>query len=211
MSNDGDGFFNSSWKMQITSEQLFPAILNFFAAEKSTFDSIRIRNIFSYGNERSHNEELAVNFLLNLARFIFGWRERKIWDGMERELREEMEAENVTVRSRLDSAKPWMIEVLSYLNHLVLLRKWILELDGPCLAKLKEIALRSELSYYQHPVKGNRSVASTEEACLAGSPAALLLNEYELKMGVYNRLTAILEAEQQKEDALREAEEKSRS
>jgi len=57
------------------------------------------------------------------------------------------------------------------LDELNLLHRWILEFDNPCLAKLKEIALRRELSSHRHPVTEDRKVADIDEACYLGSSA----------------------------------------
>lgn len=196
MENGIDEFANI-WERVVVTEPLFSVIKNFFRVEERVSGGTGIRNLSRYG-DRSHNEKQAINFLLNLVRFICGWKEREIhaWDAR----KEKKEAENVAMRIRLDTSKPWMVEVLSQLGELNLLRKWILELDKPCLAKLKEIALRNEISNFYHPVRKTRRVATLDEACFVGSPAAWFLKEYELKKREHKRLSAISEAELRREE-----------
>lgn len=187
---------------RIASARLFPIILDFFRIEQPHFGTrFEIRNLNrSNWRELSHNEQLARKFLLNLARFVWGWKEvdTRFYRGKDKEAAEKWITE---MRARLDAAKPWMVEVLVNLDGFDLLREWMLELDKPCLAKLKEIALRSELSQYGHPVVKNRKVTALDEACYTGSRAAWLLKERELKMREGERLKAILAAEHQKEEA----------
>lgn len=169
------------WEEMITSERLFPVIQNFFRAERGLFgDRIEIRNLSRWDDKRSHNEQQAVNFLLNLAKFVWEWREYEIPSWYTSEQKDEMKMRNVEMRSRLDSAKPWMVEVLAQLGRLDVLRKWILKLDEVCLTKLKEIALRNKLeTYRQYSVIKDRPVATLDEACYVGSKAAWFLKEHE--------------------------------
>jgi hypothetical protein len=113
------------------------------------------------------------------------------------------------MRARLEIAQPWMIEVLNWLGRLNVLERWILELSETCLAKLKEIALRSKLSEYhpQHQVKKSRTVLTVDEACFVGSPAGWLLKRRELMERVHARLTAIREAERERDAAEQKLEE----
>ncbi len=201
--------FNDVWVQVIASDRLFPVVLNFFRIEKGQFnDKTRIRNLFPYGlKERPHNEQFARNFLLNLARFIWGWREGEL-PYYSREDTEAFNNRNIQMRARLDAAKPWMVEVLTKLEGgFELLREWMLEFDEPCLVKLKEIALRRELSVYRDPVTKDRKVATLDEACYVGSRAAWLLRMRELKVSVSKRLAAIREAERSREQAERKIKE----
>lgn len=202
---DDDRKFKYIWEKDITSERLFPIIQNFFRAEERRFgDRILIRNL-SYRDERPHSEQQAVDFLLHLAKFIWGWKEREVFSfGRPREEKEEAEKKIRETRIRIDASKPWMVEVLSGLGKLGLLREWMLDLDEICLAKIKEIALRNELTSYQHPVNESRYVGTIEEACFLGSSAAWFLKEYELKKAEHARLTAILEAERRIAEARRD-------
>lgn len=202
LKEDGRGErFGWRWGKEIASARLFPIILDFFRIEQSRFRThFEIRNLNrSNWRELSHNEQLARKFLLNLARFVWGWKEVDTrYSGKDKEAVEKWIEE---MHARLDAAKPWMVEVLVNLDGFDLLREWILELNKPCLAKLKEIALRSELSQYPHPVVKNRKVATLDEACYTGSRTAWLLKERELKMREDERLKAILAAEHQREEA----------
>lgn len=194
------------WETVIFSEQLFPVIQNFFRAEKEECgNDFRIRNL-SNGSYRlehqSHNEQQTLNFLLDMATFIWEWREREVYSHSSH--KDDEIKWNVEMRSRVDESKPWMIELLAGFNKLGLLRKWILELDNECLAKLKEIALRNKLSRHLYPVGEDRLVATIDEACYAGSEAAWFLKEHEIKTKENNRLEKIRTAEQAIEKADRE-------
>ena len=191
--------FGWKWVTTITSDALFPIIQNFFRAEEGRFGDIGIRNFSLYHKERSHNEKQAVSFLLNLVRFLWVWKEQEIWSGNPD--RAELEKQQRETRSRLNEAKPWMVEILSELGELRLLREWMLELDKPCLKKLKDVALRGRLREHSHPVKADRKVATIDEACFTGSAAARFLKEHELKKREHERLSAIREAEREREKA----------
>jgi len=196
---------NYVWEDTIVSKRLLPVIQNFFRVEKRRFgDRMEICNLSRCDDQRSHNERQAINFIINLTKFIWKWREKEIRSYYKSEEQELIIKQNDEMRSRLDSSKLWMIEILSELGKLDVLREWILELDKACLAKLKEIALRSELKSYYYPVKENRLVASLDEARYLGSRTAWFLAEYELKMKEHKRLTLILDAERKKENADRE-------
>ena len=199
-------WFGDFWEEEVASDRLFSTILIFFRAEEDRFDRVRIRNL-SRRSEPSHNEELARNFLLNLARFIWGWREKEIHSYYKEDEKEAVKKRNTKTRARLDAAKPWMVEVLEQLDRFDLLREWALTLDKPCLAKLKEIAFRSELSQHSHPVAKDRGVATLDEACYVGSPAAWFLKKRELKISEGKRLKAILEAKLDIEKADRKIKE----
>ncbi len=202
--NNRDGF-DEVWERLIVSERLFPVIQNFFRVEERRYGNhLRILNLPLRDDKRSHNEQQAVNFLLNLAQFLWMWEEPNTEWYSEREKIDERLA---ATRVRVDTAKSWMVEVLAILKGLDVLRKWILKLDKACLAKLKEIALRNELSTYQHPVIKNRPVATLDEACYFGSKTAWLLKEHELMTKEHERLGKILKAEREKAKVSREIEE----
>ena len=190
------GKFNYVWKGVVTSERLFLIIRDFFRVEMSGRGDVAIRNLTRF-EERSHNELKVITFLVNLATFIWGWDEYEVENY--RPDKTELEKDNVETRARLNASKPWMIEVLAKIKRLDLLRGWLLKLDRPCLAKLKEVALRAKLCrHLNHPVIEDRLVATVEEACYIGSSAALLLNEYNIKRKEQERLKAIFEVECEK-------------
>lgn len=189
--------FVRNWHTEIISERLFPIIQNFFRAE-GEFGDIRIRNLPHH--ELSHNEEHAVSFLLNLIKFIWKWKEPNFYSSSKSE-RQEREKIIKTTCNRVDAAKPWTIELLVYLNKLDLLEEWIFELDKPCLAKLKEIAFRNEISHYRHPVMKDRPVVTIDEACYLGSKTAWFLKRHELMIKQRKRFEEILKAEQALERA----------
>lgn len=202
--------FKDGWKKTIVSERLFPVIQNFFMAKKGLYgNSVVIRNLSRWQWEgRSHNERLAARFLLALARSIWDWGEPHEPYYSSDEQEEKFRKESAARRSRIDASKPWLVEVLSCLDKLDLLskREWLIELDKPCLAKLKEIALRKELLGARHHVVESRLVATVDEALYAGSKAAMLLKEYEIVHAEHKRLTAIRDAERQRAKAERELE-----
>jgi len=204
LGNNRDGFdFPKVWKELIVSERLFPVIQNFFRVEKGRYsDFVEILNLSLRDDGRSHNERQAVNFLLNLAQFLWTWKEPDTsWPNSKEEKTDERLA---AMRVRVDTAKPWMIEVLAVLKRLDVLQGWILKLDEACLAKLKEIALSNELKTHQHPVIKARLVATLDEACYLGSETAWFLKEHELMTKEHKRLGTILEAERKKVEADRE-------
>ena len=64
--------FGYGWKHVATSERLYPVLQNFFRVEEGIFGGqTNTRNLNGRWCERSHNEQQAVNFLLNLARFMW--------------------------------------------------------------------------------------------------------------------------------------------
>ena len=191
------------WVEIAVSEQLFPIIQNFFRVEKGRYGGMYIRN-FSRSRKKSHGEQTAADFLFNLADFIWDWREQEIRSYYSH--KEELERENVSMRARVDAAKPWIVELLSQLNNLDLLRKRISELDEDCLAKLREIAMRAEIDNPSSTEFCNRKrlVVSLDEACYVGSKAAWFLKEHELWLREHTRLEAIRKAEERKRGAERE-------
>lgn len=189
----------SNWESLITSEKFFSMIQHFFRVEEHLFGGIRIRNLSSRHNGRTHNEEQAINFLLGLTDFIWDWKQElpTSWsrdvDADREKIREK--------RRRLNAAKPWTIEVLSDLSKLEWLETRISKFDKPCLVKLEEIALDSKLRKYEHPVSENRSVTTLDEARYLCSESAWLIEKHELYKREYKRLTAILKAEEERDEA----------
>jgi len=197
--------FNHEWASQIVSERLFPIIQNFFRIEKGqNNDEMRTRNLARL-LKQSHNERQAVAFLLNLAKFLWVWEapDTTYWGP----LKDEEDKRFAEMRVRVDTAKVWMTEVLVNLDKLDVLREWILELDKACLAKLKEIAMRSMFELGLHPVTEDRPVATLDEACYAGSMAAWFLKEHWLRTREHQRLTAIRDAEERRAELDRKIDE----
>ncbi len=207
---DGDREFRWQWEKVILSEELFPVIRNFFRPEKEQFGNDMVIRNLSRSREPSHNEERARNFLLNLAEFLWKWKEPNYrYISADKEARQKYLEYLAEMRSRIESAKPWMVEVLANLQRLDALEEFILELNGSCLAKLEEIALRAHLNQFRHPVNESRRVLSVEEACYAGSKAAWLLLKQRLKARVHSKLVAVRDAERNKAEAERALEELS--
>ncbi len=175
---------------------LFPAIQHFFRPEEGLYCGRRIviRNL-SDRRERLHFEKQAIIFLLDLAVFLFGWREQRIENWVNPE---EVSAQNTEIRTWVDSAKLWMIEVLAFLDRLDILNPEILNLDEDCLAKLLEIALRARLDrFYDCYSKKDRLVKNLDEACLADSSAALFLMRQGVVKREHDRLRVIRQAEEE--------------
>jgi len=190
-----DDEFGDFWHRLIRDDRLLPVIQNYFRVEKHWSRGISLRN-FDYRADVPHIEQQAVNFLLKLARFIFNWKEpNSIF-----RTSEENKKIFLTVKARVDAAKPWLIEVLSQLRQLDALRKYILDFDQPCLDKLKEIALRTEL-LEDHVVGDKRLVADVDEACYVGSKAGWFIKEWQLRTKVSRQLEAIRKAKWKKERA----------
>jgi len=170
--------FNRRWEGILLFERLFSTIQKFFCVNVEVYSSyciVKVRNLtHSKEENRSHSEKQVVAFLLNLAKYLWAWEgpnlsydcvpngpEKKKWI--------------TETYARVNATKPWMIEILSFLGKLDVLRNRMKPLDEACLAKLKEIALRSEIRSCYHPVEKNRLVKTLDEAYLVGSPAASLL------------------------------------
>ncbi len=197
---DSQRKFKPEWREVVASERLFPVIQNFFQVQEEKFfpKKMIIRNLTVNG-KKSHHERMAIKFLINLANFAWKWEEETWLCPYGKE--EELEKEREVFCSRLDSAKPWLIEVLSFLGRLDVLEKWILELDESCLKKLEEIALRNKFSKYCHSVKEDRPVATLDEARFLNSSAAWLLAKHKLMKKEQERLNKILIAERKRETA----------
>ena len=205
---NGDDF-NERWRLIVDSDRLFGAIKKFFRAESSFSGRWSVCNLRIRAEEYwSQREQQAVTFLLNLATFLWGWREEVSYSN-----HLEVAERNCKTRAIIDAAKPWMVEVLVSLRKMDLLYKHIFGLDEACLAKLKEIALSTQLSHYDQPVAEDRKVETVDEACYAGSLAAEFLVIHEIKNRVNGQLGAAhearlaAEAERRRLSKIREAEE----
>lgn len=185
---------NTEWERIVFSEKFLPQLINFFRVEQEKYgDDFIIRNL-SHGSGQSHNEQLAIDFIFSMVKFVWEWKEPYLC-GCDRDKTGKYYK---ALRQRIDSAKPWLIEILNWLGKLHLLDELILKLDDPCLVKLREIAWRSELDDIYHPVDKDRPVASLEEACYVGSAAAWLLKRHELMTRVHRRLEGVLMAQRAK-------------
>jgi hypothetical protein len=159
----------------VSDDRLFGALKHFFRCSCGSIGDHIIMNLANRNRFTflvSHNEELAISFLLGLANFLWTRSPLNQSGGQESASYEDK------MRQSLEKARPWMVDVLSYLGELegFFQPKILLKLDQPCLNKLRDIALRSNLSL--SPLS-YRKVENIEEACLAGSPAARLLVLYE--------------------------------
>lgn len=178
----------------IVSGRLFLVVQKFFRVEKDCvlFDRISVRNLSRHPDGRSNNEKQAVGFLLRMMKYLWTWQEVKAESFDSEKEKARIREHNATMQAAICAARPWMIEVLHYLGELRLLKRaWVLALDEPCLAKLKEIALRSELQYYRHHVTKARKALTLNEACYVGSEAAWILKQHELMSREDRRLREI--------------------
>ncbi|MEI6057939.1 MAG: hypothetical protein WCQ60_03135 [bacterium] len=200
-----DENYNWKWERSIMKTGLLKVISGFFCVEDS-HNRFVIRNLSRCVGDQSFNEKHAISFLLALAQFLWQWKEESLddWPAAERD---QVSLRNHAYRKCIDAAKPWMIEVLEYLGQLGVLEPWIFELDKPCLDKLMEIAMRSELGRRGGPVNESRCVCNLDEACHAGSPAAWFIKQHELKTRERTRLAAIMEAELEQAAAARKIQE----
>jgi hypothetical protein len=200
-----DGF-NEKWEKVISSERLFLIVQHFFRIQEKFGGRMSIRNLSHshHDDKLSHQEAQAVSFLLNLARFIWKWKEEKVKSWQAEKDKDATRKRNIEMRSRLDAAKPWMIEVLAWLGRLDVLRERMLEFDKPCLNKLKEIAFRARFSQFHNHVGEDRLVVSLDEACYLGSNAAWFLKKHELMSREKRRLEGIREAKLKRVAADRE-------
>lgn len=198
---------------EIISERLFQAIINFFRPEERRFSSyISIRNLERRpDSSSSHHQGLAVEFLLEFVKLIWKWEKGDpYFSDKDADKKAKWESEQAVIRARLDAAKPWAIEILAEIEGgLALIEEMLLTLEEPCLEKLKEIALRTELEQYRHSISETRKVATLDEACYVGSRSAWLLKKRELKLREGKRLQAIRDAERAKKEADRRIKELS--
>lgn len=188
------------WDKRILGTGLLPVIQHFFRNEgEEGVCVIRNLHVEYTAGKRSHLEIQVVEFLLSLINFIW-YRQQETFEGWESGVDGKRQAERKK-QSLLDEAKPWSIEVLSFLNELDRLRPHLLKLNESCLSKLREIALANQLRCSQYPVTEDRRVATLDEACMAGSPAAWMLKAHRLIRAEHNRLTMLRDAERKREAA----------
>lgn len=188
------------WRKLVENDELFPKIMHFFRFEKD-----RIINLGK--SDAPIPQQHTHSFLMNLAKFLWMWCEEEIHSYDPLQKAAETNEINGIMRRRVEEAKLWIIEVLAQLKQLDTLEPWFLELSEPCLDKLREIALRSELRKHSTPVNKSRLVATIEEACLAGSKAAWFLEKHRIMKRELERLTEIQEAERAQKAAAQRVEE----
>jgi hypothetical protein len=200
--------FYSDWAGMILTDKFLPVLMNFLRVTTDSLGRKEVCNLPRAGTT-SHPEVHAVEFLLNFARFLWGWREEIIESWRDDNWKSEVTARNRETRARVNTAMLWMVEVLNQLDRLDILKEWTHSLNRPCLAKLKEIALRAELQYHRHPVDKDRRVVDLDEACFAGSKAAWFLQRHTLLTRVNQRLVGEQQARRELEEARRRVNELS--
>ncbi|HEU0080712.1 MAG TPA: hypothetical protein VFQ72_01650 [Candidatus Paceibacterota bacterium] len=198
------------WKYGIFSQaKALDSIMGFFRIDPGPVDAVTIKNV-GRRTARSNTERIIQAFLAELARRLWRFKDVDVSHFAEPE-RAEKVAENAKRQAQIEKVKLWMIEVLAYINRLEDLNGWLLVISKPQLAKLKEIALRSSLSEYGHPVTKSRMVANLDEACYAGSAAAWFLKRQELVSREHSRLEKIQALERERQQADRRMKELTRS
>jgi hypothetical protein len=186
------------WNGIGSSERLLAELAHFFRLDGSAVLGSRMVNLG--WRDQSHHEVRAEKFLKNFATYLWEWQTGEPWTGDEEKKRAHRERV-AAHHARLGAAKLWVVESLDALHQLSFLERWMDRLDKPVLGKLQEIAMRTELKSYSHPVKDHRKVATLEEACYAGSDAAWLLARHKLLTREGKRLRSIQEAQEERDKA----------
>ncbi|MEY4602214.1 MAG: hypothetical protein RL292_155 [Candidatus Parcubacteria bacterium] len=184
------------WCGTVFSDELFPFIRSFFETTPDE-DSprVRIRNMPSSWKERSHYEVVVVEFLLNLTRFIWSWKEYASFSN-----NKEINELNEKTRARIEEAKLWTIQILIGLDRLDVLKGLVKSLGRSCMDILEANVLKMTL--YD---KGKfREVTSVEEALHAGSSVAQWLLYWRVINQFVERAAALARAEEE----LRKAQKK---
>ncbi len=184
---------------RLVNPRLLPTLIAFFRVVEK-HGNFFIHNLTSRDEPRQ-NEKHAHNFLVELAKFMWRWKETVISKHLGEDDKKHHGTKNITIRTLIDGSMPWMVEVLYLICRLDVLDEWILELTEPCITKLTEISMRTELVTHQHAVNKSRRVCSLEEASYAGSETAWFLMRRKIKMGVKERLEVIMRAEDAQEEA----------
>lgn len=188
------------WQSRLLfSRRIFLRLQEFFQSGNRIAESHCIRNLSaSFRKDRSHTERLAIEFLTHLAKHVFTSSDDTVESWVTN--REEVLAAQEARRELMNKAKPWLIEVMLYVGREHYLRDWFRTFDKDCLLKLKEIAFRSELLQFVHPINDTRPVQSIEEAVYSGSRAARLLLDFELYERVHTRLEQTRQSELRKKN-----------
>ncbi len=206
---DAPGF---GWDRMVFSNEIFPAIQTFFKVQKQKNGDTIVLNLPPqshhplFDRQNSHHEVLIISFLMRLVSYIWNWKEdrfisykiNKAEIAVEKAAYEKNMSEK---RNVIHAAMPWLIEILSHLNKLDVLQKWILEFDKPSLAKLKEIALRNRVRLHELFGTEEHIMQNLDEARYFGSAAAWLLSRHELMIRESKRLKGIRAAEELKSKA----------
>lgn len=206
------GYWNWAWEEAFTGS-LFPVIQHFFRAEESRYYGvpIRIRNLSWPGKISSH-ETKAVDFLLLLIKKVWNWQEERVEKCRKEEEQERIRAQNAERRARFDSAKPWTLEVLTCLGRFNVLRQIESSLSTEDVAKLTEIALRTEIDDPERPVyeRKSRKARTLEEALYGGSRVAAFVLGCGVKKSVREKHEKIRKAVEARLKAERTIQEQSR-
>jgi len=204
-SKDGEPLVRDEryWTDKVLTPEIFPRLMSFFRVKESRSNVIEIRNLPCPSSWRkvSHHEKQVISFLLDLASFLWRWKETEIEGWWKEEDKATVAKFNREMRARVNQAMPWMIEVLVSLGRLDILAKRDIKLNSACLVKLKEIALLAELSPDDCLVRERRRVGNLEEASLAGSAAADFLLKYQLNTKTRAKLEMVYRAQEKSIEA----------
>jgi len=193
------------WWWTLAKQETFDKILQFCEPKAGNYDR-------PYdGKKGSHQAEVFGGFLQEFTRL--GWA----YNGRSRFYRDD-QTENVEeIEARMVVARPQFIEIINYLGQLNWLNRPMSDfgsgfpaLDSACLAKLKDIAFRSELLLPQqdyHASIGRRKAKTLHEAIRGGSVAAEILVLHSIRRKVDRQCAALWEESRRKHDELeRQAE-----
>ena len=166
--------YSSKWSELVVSAKIYPLLQHFFRVVRCDHEQAKLANVGDSWRP-THHDEIVKAFMLNLANFVWEYKlKTRAWEKRS----SEDEQKDEEFQARLDASKPWLIEVLRFYDELGRLRKHLLNLDKPCLAKLGELAMRNEIKEWPN----NRPVANLNEARYVRSKAAWLLAERELNL-----------------------------
>ncbi len=179
------------WWWMLSNQESFDKLLWFCRPEADNYDR-------PYkGEEVRHQTEVFGEFLQDFARL--GWA----YDGSLYQYRHDENPEEI--RARLVAARPQFIEILCYLRQLWWLNQPMSgfstdfpELDRACLAKLKGIALGTDLPLPEQDINASsdciRRPKTLHEAICGGSVAAEILVLHSIRQREQKRIAGLFEA-----------------
>lgn len=175
----------SKWLWTVEHQSVRDAIVQFFWDE----NSLEVKN-FARWDKENHQQTLLHKFLLDLV--ILGWHhagkfKRYGWSFVKHD----------EVTKEMRALRPIFIEFLNHLGRL----EWLLnqDLDTASLKKLKDIALRSDLTIPRESVdqQSIRKPKNLEQAALGGSGAARVLLLYRIQSSESERLSKLYEVSEE--------------
>lgn len=169
------------FQSKIIDVSTFQVLMDFFMRDG------KVENIPS---EQNHTRKVTVDFLLELVQFVWSWEEEPCYSHDEESYKKAVQ-ERVII---IGNARIWSLHILNHLGKLSSLKEHFTKLSKPVITELKVIARRVEMDFDDG--EGHRNAKTIDEACYAGSAAALLLKRYELWTREHQRLKQIREAKE---------------